>query len=75
MIPKLILKATHEESKISPESIYAVTKYNQEQVAMLMGKVLNIPVISLRYQNVYGPGQSLSDRILVYYQFFNKIIK
>lgn len=58
---KLILKATHEESKISPESIYAVTKYNQEQVAMLMGKVLNIPVISLRYQNVYGPGQSLSN--------------
>ena len=58
---KLILKATHEESKISPESIYAVTKYNQEQVAMLMGKVLNIPAISLRYQNVYGPGQSLSN--------------
>ena len=58
---KLILKATHEESKMSPESIYAVTKYNQEQVAMLMGKVLNIPVISLRYQNVYGPGQSLSN--------------
>ena len=58
---KLILKSTHEESKISPESIYAVTKYNQEQVTMLMGKVLNIPVISLRYQNVYGPGQSLSN--------------
>ena len=56
---KLILKATHEQAKISPESIYAVTKYNQEQVAMLMCKVLNIPVISLRYQNVYGPGQSL----------------
>ena len=58
---KLILKATHEQAKISPESIYAITKYNQEQVAMLMGKVLNIPVISLRYQNVYGPGQSLSN--------------
>ena len=28
---------------------------------MLMGKVLNIPVILLRYQNVYGPGQSLSN--------------
>tara|TARA_B100001093_G_scaffold305440_1_gene291378 strand:+ start:85634 stop:86764 length:1131 start_codon:yes stop_codon:yes gene_type:complete len=58
---KLILKATHEEAKISPASIYAVTKYNQEQVTMLMGKTLNIPVISLRYQNVYGPGQSLSN--------------
>ncbi len=58
---KLILKATHEQAKISPESIYAITKYNQEQVAMLMSKVLNIPVISLRYQNVYGPGQSLSN--------------
>jgi len=58
---KLILKATHEEAKISPASIYAVTKYNQEQVTMLMGKTLNIPSISLRYQNVYGPGQSLSN--------------
>ena len=28
---------------------------------MLMGKTLNIPTVSLRYQNVYGPGQSLSN--------------
>ena len=43
------------------ELIYAITKYNQEQIVMLMGKTLNIPTISLRYQNVYGPGQSLSN--------------
>ena len=58
---KLTLKSTHEDSKISPSSIYAITKYNQEQIVMLMGKTLNIPTISLRYQNVYGPGQSLSN--------------
>jgi len=28
---------------------------------LLMGKTLNIPAVALRYQNVYGPGQSLSN--------------
>lgn len=58
---KLILKATHEQSRISPASIYGITKYQQEQMVLLMGKVLNIPTISLRYQNVYGPGQALTN--------------
>ena len=30
-------------------------------MSMLMGRVLSIPTVSLRYQNVYGPGQSLSN--------------
>ncbi len=52
---------THEESKIQPQSIYAITKYNQEQLFLLTGKSLNIPAVAFRYQNVYGPGQSLSN--------------
>lgn len=50
---------TDEASKIQPSSIYGITKQQQEQMIMLIGKTLNIPVVALRYQNVYGPGQSL----------------
>jgi len=53
--------STAEDSKIMPQSIYGITKYNQEQIFLVAGKSLKIPVIALRYQNVYGPGQSLSN--------------
>lgn len=55
------LLSVKEDSKIDPQSIYGITKYNQEQLFLLAGRNLNIPVIALRYQNVYGPGQSLSN--------------
>ncbi|MDC0204189.1 NAD-dependent epimerase/dehydratase family protein [Flavobacteriales bacterium] len=58
---KLILKATDENSKIHPSSIYGITKQQQEQMILLIGKTLQIPAVALRYQNVYGPGQSLSN--------------
>ena len=58
---KLEFVATDELSKIAPNSIYGITKHQQEQMSMLMGRVLSIPTVSLRYQNVYGPGQSLSN--------------
>ena len=57
----LLLKATDENSKIHPSSIYGITKQHQEQMILLMGKILKIPAVALRYQNVYGPGQSLSN--------------
>lgn len=53
--------ATHEQSKIHPSSIYGITKQQQEQMVMLMGESLSIPSVAFRYQNVYGPGQSLSN--------------
>jgi len=58
---QLTLCATDEDSKIHPSSIYGITKQQQEQMILLMGKTLNIPAVALRYQNVYGPGQSLSN--------------
>ncbi|MGY8989339.1 MAG: SDR family NAD(P)-dependent oxidoreductase [Flavobacteriales bacterium] len=53
--------ATDEQSKIHPSSIYGINKQQQEQMVMLMGESLSIPSVALRYQNVYGPGQSLSN--------------
>ena len=58
---ELNLVATDEKSKIHPSSIYGINKQQQEQMIMLMGDSLGIPSVAFRYQNVYGPGQSLSN--------------
>lgn len=55
------LMSTDEESLYKPTSIYGLTKQTQEQMVLIAGKALNIPSIAFRYQNVYGPGQSLSN--------------
>jgi dTDP-L-rhamnose 4-epimerase len=57
----LQLVATDEYSEIHPSSIYGINKQQQEQMVMLMGASLGIPAVAFRYQNVYGPGQSLSN--------------
>ncbi len=55
------LLATDETSKIQPTSLYGITKQTQEQMVMTVGKSLGIASVAFRYQNVYGPGQSLSN--------------
>ena len=57
----LSMLATDEYSKIHPSSIYGITKSDQEQMILMVCKSLGISAIALRYQNVYGPGQSLSN--------------
>jgi dTDP-L-rhamnose 4-epimerase len=57
----LTLQATDENSMLHPTSIYGITKLNQEQMVLTMCKSLGISGIAFRYQNVYGPGQSLSN--------------
>lgn len=57
----LLLQATDEESKIHPSSVYDITKQNQEQMTMTVCPTLGIEPVALRYQNVYGPGQSLKN--------------
>jgi len=52
---------TDEESALSPASVYGVTKLTQEQLTLNVASALGIPACALRYQNVYGPGQSLSN--------------
>jgi len=57
----LELLATDEESKIHPSSVYGITKQNQEQMIMTVCPTIGIAPVGFRYQNVYGPGQSLSN--------------
>jgi dTDP-L-rhamnose 4-epimerase len=52
---------TPESAPFQPSSFYGITKQVQEQMTLLFGEVLGIPSFALRYQNVYGPGQSLKN--------------
>jgi dTDP-L-rhamnose 4-epimerase len=72
---KALLLATDESSKIHPSSIYGLTKQAQEDMCMIAGKTLNIPVVAFRYQNVFGPGQSLSNPYTGILSIFSTIIK
>jgi len=69
------LESTDEESKIHPTSIYGITKQNQEQMVMVTCKSLGIAAVALRYQNVYGPGQSLSNPYTGILSIFSTRIK
>jgi dTDP-L-rhamnose 4-epimerase len=57
----LSVMATDETSKIHPSSIYGISKQVQEQLVLTVCKSMDIAGVSFRYQNVYGPGQSLTN--------------
>ncbi|WP_445777216.1 NAD-dependent epimerase/dehydratase family protein [Shewanella sp.] len=69
------LLATDETSKIHPSSIYGVTKQVQEQMFMITGQSIGVPTVSLRFQNVYGAGQSLSNPYTGILSIFSTRIK
>jgi dTDP-L-rhamnose 4-epimerase len=70
----LTLAATDEESLIHPSSVYGVTKHAQEQLVMSVCPGLGIGPVALRYQNVYGPGQSLSNPYTGILSIFSNLI-
>ena len=53
--------ATGEQARIHPASIYAATKFAQEELIRIGALALGIPSVVLRLQNVYGEGQSLNN--------------
>ncbi len=67
--------ATDEESKIHPSSVYGITKQNQEQMVMTVCPTVGIAPVAFRYQNVYGPGQSLSNPYTGILSIFSTQIK
>jgi len=58
---KLKLVATDESSKIHPSSVYGITKQVQEQLVLNVCGAIGVAAVAFRYQNVYGPGQSLTN--------------
>lgn len=53
--------STNEDAMFRPLSVYGITKLSQELLLMQSAKSLGIPAVALRFQNVFGPGQSLSN--------------
>jgi dTDP-L-rhamnose 4-epimerase len=50
------------ESKLPfPTSVYALSKYDQERLCLMIGEAYAIPTVALRFFNVYGPRQALSN--------------
>jgi len=45
----------NETQPARPDSVYAITKLCQEQLSISIGKQYSIPVVALRYHNIYGP--------------------
>jgi dTDP-L-rhamnose 4-epimerase len=52
---------TGEEKPLFPTSVYAITKQDQEQLCLVVGRAYKIPAVALRYFNVYGSRQALSN--------------
>lgn len=53
--------ATSEHKVPMPESVYALSKYDQETMCLLFGRAYSIPVSALRFFNAYGERQALSN--------------
>lgn len=53
--------ATNEKKPLYPTSVYAVTKRDHEELFLSVGEAYEIPTVALRYFNVYGPRQALSN--------------
>src|SRR5436305_4760961 len=53
--------ATPEDKAPSMRSVYALSKYDQERLCLIVGEAYDIPTVALRFFNVYGPHQALSN--------------
>jgi len=52
---------TSENKRPSLRSIYALSKYDQERMCLMIGEAYGIPTVALRFFNVYGTRQALSN--------------
>ena len=52
---------THEDKRPSLTSVYALSKYDQERLCLMIGRAYGIPTVALRFFNVFGTRQALSN--------------
>ncbi|MBP5412948.1 MAG: NAD-dependent epimerase/dehydratase family protein [Bacteroidales bacterium] len=67
--------STTEDSEIQPSSVYGISKQVQGMLTHLVCQAIGIESVSFRYQNVYGPGQSLSNPYTGILSIFSTRIK
>ena len=70
----LTVVPTRESAILHPSSVYGITKQTQESLVMTVGAALGIGPVALRYQNVYGPGQSLKNPYTGILSIFSTLI-
>ena len=54
-------RPTPETKPLNPTSVYAVTKRDHEENFLAIASAYRIPTVALRFFNIYGPLQSLSN--------------
>ncbi|HVL59211.1 MAG TPA: NAD-dependent epimerase/dehydratase family protein [Burkholderiaceae bacterium] len=52
---------TPEDKPPAIASVYALSKYDQERLCLMIGRAYNMPTVALRFFNAYGPRQALSN--------------
>jgi dTDP-L-rhamnose 4-epimerase len=57
----LLPMPTPETKPPALASVYALSKYDQERLALILGNAYGIPTVALRFFNIYGPRQALSN--------------
>jgi dTDP-L-rhamnose 4-epimerase len=57
----LVPMPTPETKRPSLSSVYALSKYDQERMCLLLGRAYDIPTVALRFFNVFGTRQALSN--------------
>ena len=53
--------ASREDALLRPTSVYGITKRDQEELVLVLGRAYGIDAVALRYLNVYGPRQALGN--------------
>jgi len=57
----LVPAPTPESKQPALASVYALSKFDQERMCLMIGRAYNVPVVALRFFNAYGPRQALSN--------------
>jgi dTDP-L-rhamnose 4-epimerase len=57
----VLMAPTKETKPLQPTSIYAISKKDQEEMSLAVGRSYGIPTVALRYFNAFGPRQALSN--------------
>jgi dTDP-L-rhamnose 4-epimerase len=52
---------TREQDPLRPTSVYGITKRDQEELVLVLGRAYGVETVALRYLNVYGPRQALGN--------------
>jgi dTDP-L-rhamnose 4-epimerase len=58
---RLMPLPTPETKRAANSSVYALSKYDQERLCLIFGESYSVPAVALRFFNVYGPRQALSN--------------